>query len=147
MALRWIDGFAHYGSVSRMGNWYNGIGSSVSLATMPDLGTPGLYLGEISTSPGNGVALSDAGTTDYTYGVGLHVYTSNAGYSSLGGTIRIVVFYSDSGVYGYTVGINEIRVCIWYGNSLSATVLAAGPANIQSNTLYHMEVRIVQHAT
>lgn len=168
MALKYIDGFAHYttaevtGSATRLFNvapdlWSFGYNQSViagttyyHIWTMPSLGTKGVrLLPYYAASSQGGWALALKSPVSFvsggTIGVGFHFYAEN--FTDTRGLFGFTNGPSNNTSRTFSVGTSG-NLRYYSGGQVSGTLLGDSGSNLLSTqTLYHFEAKIYLHDT
>lgn len=151
MALLWIDGFDHYGTLPTTNIAASVVGayetSSVTwtfLTTMPTLGSGCIAIGPNNTAWTASVApvyraLPSVYTTG-TIGIGFHFVTTSFGSTNLWSMLG---FCSSTNVLLYHIAVASAGNLELRSGTGTGTLVATSTQQIAINTLYHIEAEIV----
>lgn len=171
MALLYLDGFDHYNTAGTTNYiysasptlWINQQGSSdvigsARINTMPVLGGRCLSVipnGEATVSSTDGKRLGHpallmpvAPASGLTFGCGFHFYSDSWSTGSVSNIPAILGFCIGSNPSIKTLGVSSTGQLSWRNGNANDTSLGDSGSNVLStNTLYHIEVKILFHAT
>lgn len=144
-----FDGFDNYYTdtntsvLSYLQGEYTTEGSTAAhgrITTMPEIGTLCLLVSTPSTTGRVRWIFPDGDSTSRTFGVGFHFYTTNN--STLR---RLISFNSASGTRRFALGFANDTFELFSGTGSGSSIGSASGFGI--NTLYHIEIKVVQHAS